>query len=345
MEKLRMIIIGAGNRSRIWRHGFEQYHNFEVVALADPSEENMAKTAEIYGIPPERRFTDVDEALDTVEADCALVASTNLAHAQNCHQALDRGLHVACEKPLVEDLSRAKGIMEKAREKGLIVSVTQSARHSRLTEVVADLLRERAIGDVGHMVETYYRNRMRPDMSERAIKQEWPELHQIAVHDFDRFRFWFDSDVNTVRCEGLSPSWSPYENPAVTLAWLEMDNGVRIQYFASFVSKISSSRQHFAIEGSTGQLYFDSHRRSLFLSRPEVEEDEDVLASIPDPEIWPDTKFLKCFYESIVKGAEVFCPPEDNVKTLATVRAAIVSAESGGEKVKVQQVLDDALKS
>jgi len=343
MEKLKMVILGAGNRSRTWKRGFDEFPGFEVVALADPDGQALKATGELYGVPPERWFASVEDALDTVEADCVIVISPSGAHADNCRAALARGLHVACEKPFVENLQDAREIMEIGRDKGLIVSVTQSARLESLHEHVAELLRQGTIGDVGYMVEHYYRNRL--NVRPYSLEQEWPHLHQIAVHDFDRYRFWFGCDIESVSIKALDPSWSPYKYPAVTLGRLRMQNGVWIHYFASFVSKICSFRTHCAIEGSTGQLRSDYPGRSLFLSRPDFEEDQDITASVPSGEMSCDGKFLKRFYESIVQGAGVFCPPEDNLKTLAAIEAAVISARQDGAVVNVRGVLEGALGS
>jgi len=343
MDRLRMIVIGTGNRGRIWKMGFDQFPAFDVVALVDPSEESLEKGRETYQMPAERCFRDVEEALDSVEADCVLVVSPSGAHADNCRAALARGLHVACEKPFVENLSDARDIAEMAQQKGLIVSVTQSARLNQSSQYVARLLKEGIVGDVGYMVEHYYRNRL--DVRPYQLKQEWPHLHQIAVHDFDRWRMWFGCDIQSVSITGLDPSWSPYEYPAVTLGRLRMENGVWIHYFASFVSKIVlSCRTHFAIEGSTGTIYSSWPQEGLYLSRPEFEEDQDLMEGVERDEMGPDGKFLQKFHASITEGAEVFCPPEDNIKTLAAIEAAVRSAQQGGAVVEVEDVLAEVMK-
>ena len=60
--------------------------------------------------------------------DLVVVASPNRTHAPLAHAALDAGLHVVVDKPLAASSNEARGLVEEAKRRGLLLTVFQNRR-------------------------------------------------------------------------------------------------------------------------------------------------------------------------------------------------------------------------
>jgi predicted dehydrogenase len=119
MEKVKVGIIGCGNISDIYlKNCTETFNILEVAAVADLIPERAQAKAEKYGI---NKACTVEELLADPEIKIVINLTIPKAHAEVCIAALEAGKHVHVEKPLSITREDAKKIMDKAKEKGLLV--------------------------------------------------------------------------------------------------------------------------------------------------------------------------------------------------------------------------------
>src|SRR5690348_813921 len=71
----------------------------ELVALVDPNAAKLARVAERYGI--DRVHLDATELIAAGDLDGVIIATPHATHYDLAAQALDAGLHVLVEKPMV----------------------------------------------------------------------------------------------------------------------------------------------------------------------------------------------------------------------------------------------------
>ncbi|MGH7859920.1 MAG: Gfo/Idh/MocA family protein, partial [Candidatus Binatia bacterium] len=105
MKKLRGAIVGFGNvASEAHLPGFAQTKGFEIVAVVDPSEERRNAARSLL---PEARIYENVEQLAGAEAKLEFldIATPPRFHARLAIEALERGYHVLCEKPLTLNAS------------------------------------------------------------------------------------------------------------------------------------------------------------------------------------------------------------------------------------------------
>ncbi|MFN8568837.1 MAG: Gfo/Idh/MocA family oxidoreductase [Kouleothrix sp.] len=96
-----------------------------IVGLADPSAPAVARLIAhqpaLAGLPVFQGYAELFEA---VALDAVLVATPHTLHAAEVGAALERGMHVLCEKPLVCDPAQARQLitLAEARDRVLMVS-------------------------------------------------------------------------------------------------------------------------------------------------------------------------------------------------------------------------------
>jgi predicted dehydrogenase len=107
---------------------------FDVVALADPSERVRSALARRYHVAD--TFATHEEMLRRADLDGVLVASPNGTHARVTLDALEAGLHVLVEKPLCLTADDAAAIVAEAERRGLVVQVGYMKRFDSAYEAL-----------------------------------------------------------------------------------------------------------------------------------------------------------------------------------------------------------------
>jgi predicted dehydrogenase len=129
MDKVRVAMIGCGGFQRYRVGNLLQVKEAEIVALVDPSEEQIGLMKEqrpsTAGLPT---FADHNEMLEAVKPDAVMIATPHTQHVTQIHDSLRAGVHVCCEKPLVTSVAHAHQIIQ-ARDEANKVGMVSYQRH------------------------------------------------------------------------------------------------------------------------------------------------------------------------------------------------------------------------
>ncbi|MCM3635800.1 Gfo/Idh/MocA family protein [Paenibacillus camelliae] len=93
-------------------------NNFEVTAICSRSMETANSFADKHNIP--HRFTQAEEMLDSGLVNALYIASPTNLHAHYAKLALERGIHVLCEKPVTSNSRELSELIKLARSKGIL---------------------------------------------------------------------------------------------------------------------------------------------------------------------------------------------------------------------------------
>lgn len=111
-----------------------------VVALCDVVPEKARTLAAATGISDAAFYTDYEKMLDEVRPDIVHVCTPHDLHASMTVAALDRGIHVLCEKPLAVSEEQLRAILEAERKSTALLGVCHQNRYEpnmrRLKETV-----------------------------------------------------------------------------------------------------------------------------------------------------------------------------------------------------------------
>ena len=116
---LKLIQIGIGAWGWSWARIVKESKYWDTVAYVDLNEERLRKASIAYHMERSRCYTSLDEALSKVEADAVLVVVPPAAHNEVAIKALKAGLHVLVEKPLADDIEKAKRMVAEAKKRNL----------------------------------------------------------------------------------------------------------------------------------------------------------------------------------------------------------------------------------
>jgi predicted dehydrogenase len=143
-EKLNLAGIGVGGQGG---HDLGEMETENIVALCDVDQRHAGHTFSKY--PKALPFTDYRKMLDQVkEIDAVVVGTPDHHHAFASMEAIRRGKHVYCEKPLTHSVWEARQLAVAARKAKLATQMGNQGQASEQTRQLCELVWSGVIGKV-----------------------------------------------------------------------------------------------------------------------------------------------------------------------------------------------------
>jgi predicted dehydrogenase len=206
--KRRYALVGTGVRgTRMWGRGVrERYADVaEFVGLCDVNPLRVAAGKSYIGASCPT-FTSLDEMLAATKPDALIVTTVDAAHAACIVAALDRGIDVITEKPMVIDEVQCRDVLAAEKRSGRKLTVTFNYRYAPKHQLVKETLMSGAIGRVTSVDFSWYLDvRHGADYFRRwhRLREKGGSLwvHK-ATHHFDLVNWWLDADPVEVTAAG-----------------------------------------------------------------------------------------------------------------------------------------------
>lgn len=144
-SKLHIALIGAHGRATA-HYGWMGNHN--VVALCDVVEANLKPALERF--PKAKTYIDWRKCLDHPGLDAVVICTADHHHAMISNWALNRDLHVYCEKPLAIGVEESRVLREKwLTKKGRLATQVGTQMHAQPNYArIREMIRDGAIGEL-----------------------------------------------------------------------------------------------------------------------------------------------------------------------------------------------------
>jgi len=130
-DEVGVAILGTGFAGRMHAQAARMLGARLVGVMASTPARSDAAAAELGA---EQRFASVTELLEHPAVEVVHVCTPNALHVSQVEQALARGKHVICEKPLATTAQDAERLSGLARETGLIAAVAFAYRYQALAQ-------------------------------------------------------------------------------------------------------------------------------------------------------------------------------------------------------------------
>ena len=192
MEVLKVGVIGMGFTGQQHVEAIRRIPGAQVVAVSDLDAGALADKAASLGI--DRCFTRWSDMITEMQPDIIHNCTPNTIHASVNRFAIDKGIHVFCEKPLATELSDARQLVELAKAAEVAVGVNFNYRSNAMVQEMRQHILNDEIGRVfcihGHylqdwlMLDTDYNWRL-----EEAQDGKSRAIADIGSHWFDLAQF------------------------------------------------------------------------------------------------------------------------------------------------------------
>jgi len=137
-------------------HGFleQSRHSpeIEIVGIAEPDRQLLARAATKYGFAQSQLFTDPEDMIAKVHPQAVLVYTNTYDHRRVVEICARHGVHVMMEKPLAVSIEDALAIEKAARSAKIHVLVNYETSWYRSNHAAYDLVHEGALGKIRKVV-------------------------------------------------------------------------------------------------------------------------------------------------------------------------------------------------
>jgi len=144
-NKLNIALIGAHGRATAHYAGIKSEN---IVALCDVDEDHLGLAAKEF--PGAKHYVDWRKCLEQKDVDAVVCCTLDHTHAFVANWAINRGMHVYCEKPLANTVEEARVVRANyLKNKNKIATQVGTQRHAKKNfDRVRELILDGAIGDL-----------------------------------------------------------------------------------------------------------------------------------------------------------------------------------------------------
>ncbi len=338
-DQLNVVLVGCGGISRTWLESSRDYPELNIVGLVDINQENARTLQEEFQLGEVRIGSELGQMLERTNANMVFDCTIPEAHVSVTVEALQRGCHVLGEKPMADNMTHAKEMLDAARKSGNIYAVMQNRRYLDPIVRFRQLLSSQAIGALTTINADFY---LGAHFGGFRDEMEHVLLLDMAIHSFDQARYLSEAEPVSVYCHEWNPSGSWYRHGASAIAIFEMSNGVVFNYRGSWCAEGLNTSWECAWRavGEKGTALWDGHdgitAECMVGTEGFIREQQAVpiseslrLDHVGHAGVIYDV--LDCVKSG--RTPQTICT--DNIKSLAMVHAAIESATTG-KKVTIE---------
>ena len=319
---LRTAVIGLGNIGNIHASVYDADDLAEMTAVCDIIPERADRAASMYGV---RAYYSVDDLLQNEELDAVSVATAGTEnggdHFEPVMQCLEAGLHVLCEKPISNDIVKARAMAAKADEAGRYFGLNLNHRFVPPAAKAKEWVDAGKLGDLLLINMTMWINNP-------TDSSPWFHLKALHPHSLDIMRY-FCGDVKRVHAfANRAPGRVCYSNAQVNL---EFENGVVGHLTGSYDTNPRHNLERCEVMGTEGRFVLENLYQELTLYPRRSDE-------------------LTVIRNSIMGGLSGFGATFTNRihRWLEQVDAGVPREEieaSGKEGLAVQEIIEAAIRS
>lgn len=248
--QIQLALMGVGRWGTHLLRNFLAHPQIQVRAVVEPVPEQLAATAQKFNLDESVvLLARWEDALDIPGLGAVAIATPATTHEAIVTAALQRQLHVLCEKPLTLTAATAAALCHLAQQQHRQLFVDHTYLfHPAVTQAKASLNR---LGTprYGYAARTNL-GPVRPDVD---------ALWDLAIHDIAIFNHWLEAAPIRVQAQGLS--WLPHANrPLADVVWC------RLHYASGFEATIHvcwanpHKQRQVSLVCDRGTLSFDEMR-------------------------------------------------------------------------------------
>ncbi|WP_029936759.1 Gfo/Idh/MocA family protein [Sphingomonas sp. UNC305MFCol5.2] len=248
-DRVRLGVIGTGDRGRTLIRNLLKTRNCVVAALCDDYEPHLARGRALVdaGIPA---FADHRAMLDAGGLDAVVIATPLHVHARHALDAFDAGLHVWCEKAMARTIADCGAMVKRAQDSRKVLQIG----HQRMfNPTYLNALRRVKAGEIGTITQiraswhrnTSWRRPVPADSTDRRLNWRLYRessaglMTELATHQLQVANWFLDAAPTRVIGSGSICFWKDgrevYDHAALVydytdgrkLVWSSLLNNAR----------------------------------------------------------------------------------------------------------------------
>lgn len=319
-DKIRVGIIGVGGISYGHINRFQESPDAEIVALCDNDPNRLSTAKErvptLEGVPT---FADYKDMLAAGGLDAVQINTPHTLHYQQIMDALNAGLHVLTEKPMVCTTPHAREIVEKAKALNKVVMISYQRHFQPQYRYIKKMVEDGALGEINFIAA------LQCQAWKTGVAGTWRQIPELSgggqlndsgSHLLDVILWTSGLTADSVYAF-IDNRQTPVDiNSALTIKFANGAQGT--------VSVVADTTcrwyEDFTIWGTKGTIFYRNGRIMFCDDKGETTEPTDM----------PEAGNVdQGFCDVILKGAKNWVPAECGLRVIELTEAAWKSAETG----------------
>lgn len=346
-KPIRIAIIGTGFRAFAHLAILKALPGYQVVALADPTPENLDRAATLA--PGAATYKDYRKLLaERKDLDAVVIITPSFLHAEVAVAAFEHGLPVLCEKPVATTIEDANRMIAASKKAGKPLYIGFQKRLVPATAKMQELVAAGAIGKLSMVSGNLFRGDWNPrgwkyTNPKTGVATNWryltftegSALLEDGVHEIDTLNWMINDRVVRVYAAGGNNVFKDRETVDHVATVIEYESGVKFSFeLCLFGANSGPQSRRMVLIGSEGVMYAENGKVAI---RPrngkgvryvDVTDNapkavsENAVGSAQDSETY---KQYLLFAQTLKDGKAPFVSPES---AKATVKIVLLAEKS-----------------
>lgn len=327
-KKVRIGFIGSGGIMRGHAQRLAEV-GADVVALADPSSD--ARRAIKEKVPQYKdadEFEDWQEMLKKSDLDAVEIGSPHTLHYEQICAALDKGLHVLCEKPMTCTSAHARDLIKRAKKTKKVLGISYQRHFQGTYRYLRQLVESGQLGKITYVAALQgqeWLNAVRGTWRQTQKLSGGGQLNDSGSHLLDMFMWTTGLEAEEVSCRSDFFDTEVDINSAVNVTFT---NGA-LGTISVIGSAPTGFYEDFTIVGTQGIAYYRNGKVTYQLGKagPILELNKGL-----------DWMNVDSNFVGAINGeCEIGCPPTIGLRVIELTEAAWRSHDQNGKPVKVER--------
>ncbi len=263
MTKLRGAVIGTGYFSQFQLEAWTRIPEVDIVAVVDLDSEKAQAAAKQHQIP--QTYTSYTTLFENETLDFVDIVTPPTTHLEICQAAIERNLHVICQKPLAPTYQESVQIIEMMQAADVRFMVHENWRWQPWYREIKQLIEADVLGEIFCV---NFRMRTGDGWGDDAYLARQPFfreyerllMFETGVHFIDTFRYLL-GEIDTIyaRLRQLNPVIKGEDSGQIIFGF---ESGATAIFDSNRYNEIDTENQRFTfgemrIDGSEGHLLLD----------------------------------------------------------------------------------------
>ena len=228
-------LVGCGVRGSYWARILAEHPGVSLEALVDP---DIGKARALAASLERPVACHSSLKPESAPWNFVVLATPPELHDDQVRACLEQGMHVICEKPLVEEFAQAVALVRLAQETDRQLMVGMNFRYLAASQHLRQTVRAQRLGPLAFGRFDYTRNRdgRRGDLNSYPLTMLHPMLLEQSVHHLDLIRYCYNQEVVRVCADMWNPPGSVYRHDSCVSVLMEMADGARVNYLGTWTA-------------------------------------------------------------------------------------------------------------
>ena len=356
-KKVRIGVVGIGGIFMVAHTaaymGRTKVEEAEVVALCDITTERLYYGADHIGLPHEHCYVDYKEMIEKEELDAIDICTPNYLHSIIAVYALNKGLHVFCEKPDAISAAEAQKMKDAAEKNGKVLMVMRNNRYNDYSKYLKQFIADGKMGEIYTARCGWVRRRGIPGKGGWFTTKEQSgggPLIDLGVHMID-LSIWLMGNPKPVAVSGCTyckfadndagadsehaqfgeaKQGGTFDVEDLAMGFIRFENGASMQIEFSWASNIEKEKYFIELRGTKAGASTDTADGTFKIFTEENGCTVDIIPNI-GKDFNTHGQNIKHFIDVILGRAEPDYIPEQGLNMVKILEAMYKSAEIGAE--------------